>query len=58
MSAKLKFPVIKGSGPKDRHLNMDDYLEFIMFNLRHVVDVAAGRKAKRGMFAGKPFQMR
>lgn len=53
----LKFPVIKGAGPKDRHLNMTDYLKFVMFNLKHTVDIAAGRKMKREMFAGKPFRM-
>jgi len=52
----LKLPVIKGAGPKDRHLNMSDYLKFVMFNLKHTVDIAAGRKLKREMFAGKPFR--
>ncbi len=53
----LKLPVIKGSGPKNRHLNMSDYLKFVMFNLKHTVDIAAGRKLKREMLVGKPFRL-
>jgi len=52
----LKLPVIKGTGPTNRHLSMTEYLKFVMFNLKHTVDIAAGRKLKREMFAGKPFR--
>ena len=52
----LKLPIIKGVGPKDRRLNMSDYLKFVMFNLKHTVDIAAGRKLKREMFVGKSFR--
>lgn len=52
----LKLPVIKGAGPKDRHLKMSDYLKFVIFNLKYTVDIAAARKAKKEMFVGKPFR--
>jgi hypothetical protein len=52
----LKLPVMKGLGPKDRHLKMSDYLKFVMFNLKYTIDIAAARKAKKEMFIGKPFR--
>jgi hypothetical protein len=56
MNRDLKLPIMKGRGPKDRHLSMDNYLKFVIFNLRHIVDMKAGRRLKREMLAGKPFR--
>ena len=41
---------------EERRLNMSDYLKFVMFNLKHTVDITAGRKLKRGMFVGESFR--
>jgi hypothetical protein len=32
---KLNLPVIMSAQAKDRSLSMDDYLEFVLFNLEH-----------------------
>lgn len=31
---RLKFPIIKGGLPEGKHLNMDDYLKFVSWNLK------------------------
>ncbi len=44
---KLKLPVIKGSMSEHRTLSMDDYLEFVQFNLKHAFNRKAYAKWKK-----------
>jgi len=44
---KLNLPVIKDDIPLPRSLSMDEYLEFVIFNLRHSVDRKAVREQKK-----------
>ncbi len=43
---ELNFPVIKGPTPPPKTLSMDEYLKFVIFNLRHTVDIKACRELK------------
>ena len=53
----LELPVIKGANLKKRHLSMDDYLDFVMFNLKYTVDIAAARNAKKDLAVHAPFSL-
>ncbi|MDP2911436.1 MAG: hypothetical protein Q8N76_03785 [Candidatus Omnitrophota bacterium] len=44
---KLNLPVIKGDVPLPKSLSMDDYLKFVIFNLRYTVDRKAVREQKK-----------
>ena len=51
----LKLPVLKEKGRKEKHTSMDDYLRFVIGNLRYTVDIDSARRLKRKLFAGAPF---
>lgn len=54
----LRLPIIRQEDmPKDRYLSMEEYLKFVMFNLKYTVDMKAVRKIKRKMLIGKPFAL-
>jgi len=55
---RLRFPVIKGPMPEPRTLSMDDYLKFVLFNLRHTVDKEAVDKWKKTLAVDVPFSMK
>jgi len=44
---KMKLPVVRNIPIKDKWLSMDDYLKFVIFNLRYTSDGKTGRKWKR-----------
>ncbi|MBI4398318.1 MAG: hypothetical protein HY586_04265 [Candidatus Omnitrophica bacterium] len=48
---KLKLPVIREDLPKGRSLSMEEYIEFVEFNLKYFFD----QKAYRRMKASEPF---
>lgn len=54
----LKLPMTKGIRFKERHLKMDDYLRFVMFNLKHTINIKSARLLKKKMFIGKPFVLK
>lgn len=53
----LNLPIFKEKTHKARRLTMDEYLRFIIDNLKYTVDTAA-KKLKRNIFAGKRFILR
>ncbi len=55
---KLEFPVMTGQLPEKRQLSMDDYLEFVLFNLRYTCDLKANRKLKRQLAVKMPFSLK
>ncbi|MEK6563658.1 MAG: hypothetical protein AABZ27_02815 [Candidatus Omnitrophota bacterium] len=52
---KMKLPVICNIPTKDKWLSMDDYLKFVIFNLRYTSDRKNGRKWKRLLGINVPF---
>ena len=44
---KMKLPVVRNIPTRDKRLSMDDYLKFVIFNLRYTSDGKTGRKWKR-----------
>lgn len=54
----LNLPVFKEKKRKERRLSMDEYLKFVIDNLRYTVDTAAAKKLKKNIFSGKRFILR
>lgn len=52
---KLRLPVIKGSMSEPRTLSMDDYLEFVQFNLKYAFNRKAYAKWKKMLAVNVPF---
>lgn len=52
---KLKFPVFKGKMPEKSPLSMDDYLEFVTYNLSHRPLNRFEKKERRAMMVKVPF---
>lgn len=44
---ELNLPVIKNNIPLPRPLSMDEYLKFVIFNLKHTVDRKAVREQEK-----------
>ena len=44
---ELNLPIIKNDAPLPRSLSMDDYLKFVISNLRYNVDKKAVREQKK-----------
>ncbi len=55
---KLNLPVIKGTLPAARCLSMDDYVNFVILNLKYIVDKRAVRKQKKLAAVNIPFSLR
>lgn len=51
----IKLPIVKSKAHKDRWLSMEDYLEFVFFNLKHTVDLVSARKLARKAAVNVPF---
>lgn len=51
----LILPRFKNSIPSSRSLSMDEYYEFVKFNLRYVIKEREGEKDKRKTGIKKPF---
>jgi len=54
---KLNLPKIKLPVSKPRPLSMDEYLEFVIFNLKYTVDKDSSRKQKKALFVNVPFHL-
>ena len=55
---KMKLPVVRNIPIKDKWLSMDDYLKFVIFNLRYTSDGKTGRKWKRLLGINVPFVLK
>jgi hypothetical protein len=44
---KLNLPIIKGTFPNAKRLSMDDYVKFVVLNLKYTIDKRVVRKQKR-----------
>lgn len=55
---KLEFPIITGPLPEKKQLSMDDYLEFVRFNLKYTCDIEANRKSKKKLAVKVPFSIK
>ncbi len=51
----IKLPIFKSKDHKDRCLSMEDYLKFVLFNLKHTVDIVSARKLARKAAVNVPF---
>ncbi len=54
----IKLPVMKKIRYEDRHLSMDDYLKFVLTNLKHTVDMNSVRALKKKLFVNVRFILR
>lgn len=55
---KLKLPIIRGDLPKGPALSMDNYLKFVQFNLKYVIDKKAVEEWKKLSAVDVKFVMR
>jgi len=55
---KIKLPVVRNIPTRDKWLSMDDYLKFVIFNLRYTSDRKTGRKWKRLLGVNVPFVLK
>ena len=55
---KLKLPVFKGKLPEKRVLSMDDYLKFVIYNLRHTFKNRLNKKMRRVSMVRAPFALK
>lgn len=55
---KLNLPKIKLPVFKTKPLSMDEYLEFISFNLKYTVDKKATRRQKKEFSVNIPFVLK
>jgi len=51
----LNLPIIKKEAHKERYLSMDDYLRFVVDNLKYSTDLNIGRALKKKTFVDVPF---
>lgn len=54
---QLNLPLTKETLPPAKSLSMDQYLEFVLFNLQFTVDVNSCRESKRNTYVDKPFKI-
>lgn len=55
---KLKFPVISGIAPRKKCLSMDDYLKFVIFNLKYTFNRKAYDQMKKKIIVDIPFSLK
>lgn len=55
---KLNLPQIKLPNLKTKPFSMDEYFEFVIFNLKYTVDIEAGRRQKKAAFVNVPFVLK
>ena len=55
---KLKLPIIKGPLPEPSILSMDEYWEFVQFNLKYNFDKKAYAKWKKILAVDVPFSLK
>jgi len=54
-TGKLKFPVIKNNSSAPKVLSMNDYLHFVLFNIKHTLDKKSYREGKMVSSVKVPF---
>lgn len=54
----LNLPIIKGTNFKKKWLPMDDYLKFVLMNLKYTVDIESARKWKKKLGVNAPFSLK
>jgi len=54
---ELKFPVIKGKTCEPKVLSMDEYHEFVQFNLKYAFDRKTYEKWKKLLAVDVPFRL-
>lgn len=54
----LNLPIFREKTHKERRLTMDEYLRFVIDNLKYTVNIAAAKKLKKNIFAGRRFILR
>jgi hypothetical protein len=55
---KLNLPIVKQPALLPRPLLMDEYLEFVNFNLKYTVDRKVSRRWKKIFFVNVPFWLK
>lgn len=55
---RLNLPIIRGAGPRTKRLSMDDYLKFVLFNLKYTVDIKNCRRRKKILSVNVPFVLK
>lgn len=55
---KLNLPIIKNIPEETKWLSMDEYLEFVIFNLENPDSKINGRKWKRLLAVNVPFSLK
>ena len=54
----FNLPIFKEKIRKEKRLTMDEYLKFIVNNLKYTVNMPIARKLKKDLFAGRKFILR
>lgn len=54
---QLNLPLTKETLPPPKSLSMDQYLEFVLFNLQFTVNIDLCREAKSDIYVDKPFKI-
>lgn len=54
----FNFPIIKGEMKLPRLFSMDEYFQFVQFNLQHTVDHKAYKKHKKELIVDVPFVLK
>jgi hypothetical protein len=54
---KLNLPIINEPIPEPKPLLMDEYLEFVMFNLKYTVDSEVNKDWRKALFVNVPFHL-
>lgn len=55
---ELKLPDFKGSLPAKKPLSMDEYLKFVIFNLRHTFKNKLSKKMRKALIVRAPFAIK
>lgn len=55
---KMKLPIIRGIPKKEKWLSMDDYLKFVIFNLRCAAGKESSREWKKMLGVNVPFVLK
>ena len=55
---RLNLPIFREKKHKERWLTMDEYLRFVIDNLKYTVNIAAARRLKKGLFGGRRFVLK
>jgi len=51
----LNLPIFREKRHEEKRLAMDDYLRFVLDNLRYTVNLTIARKLKKNLCVGKKF---